>query len=91
MTFDFETDEPKVFVEEKMRTIFNMYHDMKSELRDYNLAELQEVKEFASSYTRLGTSPFRNDIVRQFANQIVQQVRYRMAVLREMEREVIDD
>ena len=26
-----------------------MYHDMKSELRDYDLAELQEVKEFASA------------------------------------------
>lgn len=90
MSFEFEKETPKDFVEGRLRIIFNMYHDMKSELRDYDLAELQEVKEFASSYTRLGTSPFRNDIVMQFANKIVEQARYRMAVLREMEREVSD-
>lgn len=91
MTFEFEKENPKTFVKVRMRMIYDMYQGMKEEMRGFNEAELQEVKELASDYTRLGSSPLRNDVVRQFAKHTIAQARYRMAVIRDKEREASDD
>ena len=39
MTFEFEKDEPKVFVEEKMRSVFMLLEDIRSELRGFEQQE----------------------------------------------------
>ena len=50
MSFEFEKEVPKVFVEGQMRNVFNLLEDMKVELRGYNEAELQEVKEIVAPW-----------------------------------------
>lgn len=91
MTFEFEKEDPKTFIKVRMRMVYDIYQDMKEEMRGFNEAELQEVKELASDYARLGSSPLRNDVVMHFAHHTIQQARYRMAVIRDKEREASDD
>jgi len=78
MTFEFETDEPKVFVDERIRAIFDMIEDMKSGLRDYNEAELQEIKECARAWKRVSMS----NTVSSFAYYIIDRCNYQMSILR---------
>lgn len=77
MSFDFEKEEPKVFVEGQMRTVFNLLEDMKLELRGYDEAELQEVKEFAKRWL---TVPNRVMVV--IASHMFDQCNYQMTMLR---------
>lgn len=77
MTFNFEKEPPKVFVEEQMRNVFNLLEDMKVELRGYNEAELQEVKEFAVPWMSAS-----NRTIIMFASYIVDQCNYQMTMLR---------
>ena len=77
MSFYFEKESPKVFVEGQMRTVFNLLEDMKVELRGYDEAELQEVKEFAKRWI---TVPNLAMVV--IASHMFDQCNYQMTMLR---------
>lgn len=77
MSFEFEKETPKVFVEGQMRNVFNLLEDMKVELRGYSEAELQEVKEIAAPWMAAS-----NRTIIMFASYIVDQCNYQMTMLR---------
>lgn len=81
MTFDFEKEEPKVFVEEKMRSVFMLLEDIRSELRGYEPQELDEIKEIAKPFM---TVPNRTMIM--CASYIVDQCNYQKTMLRAAEK-----
>ena len=69
--------EPKDFVEDKMKGLFNMLEDMKLELRGYTLAELDEVKEHARPFMAVS-----NRTMIMFASYIVDQCNYQKTIMR---------
>ena len=77
MSFYFEKESPKVFVEGQMRTVFNLLEDMKVELRGYDEAELQEVKEFAKRWLTV-----TNRAMVVIASHMFDQCNYQMTMLR---------
>ena len=69
--------EPRQFIEDKMRSLFNMIEDTKLEMRGYSPAELDELKEHAKTYMNRA-----NRVWVIFASLIVDQCDYQKAVLR---------
>jgi len=68
---------PSDFIDDKMKSLFNMIEDTKLEMRGYSPAELDELKEHARSYMNRA-----NRAMVVFASLIVDQCDYQKAILR---------
>ena len=77
MTFEFEKEDPKRFVEDKIKTLFNLIEDTKLEIRDYTLGDIDELREHAMLHTTVYSRAMA-----VFASMIVEQCDYQKAMLR---------
>lgn len=77
MTFEFEKEDPKKFVEDKMKTLFKLIEDTKLEMTDYTLDETDELREHAMLHTTVYSRAMA-----VFASMIVEQCDYQKAMLR---------